>query len=497
MSIASHFRAGTGAVLVESRGDEQRFIRQVCRDLPNAEIGVITVASPAPGAPLKIARTGKPVNGVQPGLPSAMTWAQSAPNRVLVVLDYHTVVNTPLAWRALSDAIPRLRTAGPGASSLVIFLAPSWNLDYANPLRGIIPILQFDPPSRADLREIAESLAPLPSDTMESERVVDALCGLSADAAEQAAAECLAEHRGRWDHTYLRAARREQLRQAGLEVWGPVKDLGGLGGFTEFARAEILPWVRDPALAIRRILCAGVPGVGKSYCARWLANNLGCECVRLSIPALKAGVVGASEANLRRTLRTLDSTGADSPVVCVIDEIDTIARDGLDGGTSSGMFSELLTWLQETQSQVIVLATLNRLDKLDAALESRFSARFFFDLPTVAERRAVARIHYDRVGVEDPEQHATLTALATDGFSSREIAEHVVPSVARRGSRKLSTAVISDVCSGFAPASLTQVDQLAAMRRAAASLRRANDSEPDVNTSGRTINTGGFNCEHN
>jgi SpoVK/Ycf46/Vps4 family AAA+-type ATPase len=185
--------------------------------------------------------------------------------------------------------------------------------------------------------------------------------------------------------------------------------------------------------------------------------------------------VGQSEANLKRALRALDGLGGEAPIVCVLDEIDTIAREGLDGGTSSGMYAELLTWLQESVAQVVVVATLNRLDKLDAALESRFQARFFYDLPTRAEREAVAGIHYRRLGCQNIGEAASATAGVTDGYSSREIAEHVCPSVARRSGRNPTASVINEVTTGYTPASKTQETQLNQMRAAAGSLRRAND----------------------
>lgn len=470
--IASHFRAGTGAILVETR-EEARFLRSVGDELPDAEICTIA----APGGPLTD-KAGKVDTSAGNGLDSAFKWASGAPNRVLLVYDWHMLVNSPIHWRKLIEAIPSFRSPK-GASatdyaSLVCFVGPTWDLQPSNPLRGAIPVLQFAPPSRDELATIAESLHTLNG---EAEIIADALVGLSADTAEQAAAECLAATGGRWDADYLRGARRQLLREAGLEIWPAVSEIGGLAGLRDFAEQELFPWIRDPQLSVRRLLMAGVPGVGKSYCARWIAHSLKCECARLSIPALKAGLVGASEANLRRALRALDALGASAPLVCVVDEVDTIAREGMDGGTSSGMFAELLTWLQESTSQTIVIATLNRLDKLDAALESRFQARFFFDLPSTTERAAVAEIHYARLGCHNPKYAADQTAIVTEGFSSREIAEHICPSVARRSNRKPTLDIIRQACESYTPASHTQVEQLAQMRKVASSLRRANDPQ--------------------
>ena len=185
--------------------------------------------------------------------------------------------------------------------------------------------------------------------------------------------------------------------------------------------------------------------------------------------------MGASEGNLRRALRTIDSMAKDAPLVVVLDEIDTIARDGLDGGTSSGMFAELLTWLQESTSQTLVLATLNRLDKLDAALESRFQGRFFMDLPTHAERKAVAAIWFTHYGCENIEAAANATADYTEGFSSREIHESLIKDVAALTHRNPDVNTIAGTAQNITPASKSHAESLAAMKKAAGALRRANN----------------------
>jgi DNA polymerase III delta prime subunit len=473
IGIRSHFSAGTGAIAIETR-EEKRALADIIAELPATAL-IATIA--APSGALKNARTGKDIDTPSKGLVAAYGWASAAPSRVLVVFDFHTLINAAGNWRALIEALPGLRQPEgdrDAPASLVIFIAPAFDLTPVNPLRGSLPILGYAPPDRAAIEAIVASLAPLPASS--KDQVIDALCGLSAESIEQAAAEVLARGQG-WNVAALRGARRQELKTAGLELWDPIADLGGLGGFRSFAEEEVFPWLRDPQLSVRRLLCAGLPGTGKSYSARWLAHRLGCECARLSIPSLKAGIVGASEGNLRRALRVIDSIAAHAPLVVVLDEIDTIARDGLDGGTSSGMFAELLTWLQESTSQTLVLATLNRLDKLDAALESRFQGKFFVDLPTRNERQAVAEIHFKRLGCAEPADAAKNVAAATEGFSSREIAEQLIPSIARKTNRNPDVDTIAKLAAGITPASRSQGEQLKVMRSAASSLRRANDPE--------------------
>lgn len=489
----SHLRAGTGALAVETR-EESRLLLELLTELQGMARQVAIVA--APNGPVRLARLVngavvrdnepliRPVQG-QMALAAAYEWCAAGPGRVLVVLDWHVLANAPGHWRLLIESLAGIRQPK-GCSvddppSLVVFVAPSVHLEPHNPLKGQLPVLSFDPPSRDALRAVAQAIHELPPNG-EGEAVVDALCGLSADTAEQVCAETIARGDG-WDAESLRAARRQSIKEGGLELWATTDKLGGLGGFQGYIHDEVMPWIRDPSLSVRRILMAGVPGVGKSYAARWLAHKLKCECARISVPSLKAGIVGASEANLRRCLRTIDAMAKHSPLVVVVDEIDTIARDGLDGGTSSGMFAELLTWLQESQSQAVVLGTLNCLDKLDAALESRFQVRFFVDLPTGGERRSVAGIHFGRLGCTGVDRAANVVAALTDGYSSREIAEHICPSVARLSNRKCDDDTIALVVGRTVASSRTQGAQLERMRNAASTLRRANDENESADPS--------------
>jgi DNA polymerase III delta prime subunit len=487
MLFLSHLRAGTGAVCVETR-EESRLLNEMLAELGGTAEEFAVVA--APSGPVLGVRlvNGRHVKDKEPlirqtpgqmSLAAAYEWASAAPGRVLIVLDWHMLANAPGHWRLLIDSLPLIRQprgCGPDdPPGLVVFVAPTLTLETHNPLNGQIPVLSFDPPSREALKAVAQGIAGFPDEDT-GETVVDALCGLSADTAEQVCAETIARGDG-WVAESLRAARRQAIREGGLELWDSTAHLGGLGRFQSYVTDEVLPWIRDPQLAVRRILMAGVPGVGKSYAARWLAHKLSCECARISVPSLKAGIVGASEANLRRCLRTIDAMAKHSPLVVVVDEIDTIARDGLDGGTSSGMFAELLTWLQESQSQAIVVATLNHLEKLDPALESRFHASFFVELPGSAERQAVASIHLSRLGCKSVRRAASLIASLTAGYSSREIAEKICPSLARLSQRDPSDETVRLVIGRTTPVSRTQAAELEKMRHSAASLRKANDED--------------------
>jgi SpoVK/Ycf46/Vps4 family AAA+-type ATPase len=122
-----------------------------------------------------------------------------------------------------------------------------------------------------------------------------------------------------------------------------------------------------------------------------------------------------------------------APCVLWVDEIEKglaglSSSDTSDAGTTSRVFSSLLTWLQEKESAVFVAATANRIAGLPPELlrRGRFDEIFFVDLPHAGERRAILSIHlrhYDR----DPSRLAIDRHVdASEGHSGAEIEQAVV-----------------------------------------------------------------------
>ncbi len=89
------------------------------------------------------------------------------------------------------------------------------------------------------------------------------------------------------------------------------------------------------------ILLAGVPGVGKTYSFRWLAQCIGLPAV--SFGQLRGGIVGETEENFARAQRSLE---ANAPAVLMLDEVDQIGLGkrgaNLDSGVSDRMRAGIL-----------------------------------------------------------------------------------------------------------------------------------------------------------
>ena len=142
------------------------------------------------------------------------------------------------------------------------------------------------------------------------------------------------------------------------------------------------------------ILLLGVPGCGKSLTAKCIAAEWKQPLLKLDIGKVFAQYVGSSENNIREAIATAEAV---APCVLWIDEIEKgLATQGEhDGGTSTRVFSTILTWMQEKTKPVFVVATANDISSLPPELlrKGRFDEIFFVDLPTRNERKNIFGIH--------------------------------------------------------------------------------------------------------
>ena len=132
-----------------------------------------------------------------------------------------------------------------------------------------------------------------------------------------------------------------------------------------------------------------MPGCGKSLTAKCTAQLWQLPLLRLDVGRIFAGLVGSSERNMH-PLRTAEAI---APCVLWIDEIEkgfagVGGQSSSDSGTSQRVFGTFLTWMQEKEKPVFVIATANQIAGLPPEFlrKGRFDEVFFADLPTRAER---------------------------------------------------------------------------------------------------------------
>ena len=178
----------------------------------------------------------------------------------------------------------------------------------------------------------------------------------------------------------------------------------------------------------RGVLLVGVPGCGKSLCAKAVAAAWSLPLVKLDPGALYDKYIGETEQNFRKAMGSAERL---APLVLWIDEIEKAFAAGggdEDGGVSQRVLGSFLSWLQERRGDVFVVATANDVQRLPAELlrKGRFDETFFVDLPDEATRAAILDIHLRR-RKQAPEGF-DLPALAREsqGYSGAELEQVVV-----------------------------------------------------------------------
>ena len=180
--------------------------------------------------------------------------------------------------------------------------------------------------------------------------------------------------------------------------------------------------------------------------------------------------VGRSEANLRNALKTAESI---SPVILFIDEMDKAFAGGAgsadsDGGTSSRIFGSFLTWMQEKQSPVFVMATANRVDRLPGEFlrKGRFDEIFFVDLPNQSERQQIFEIHLSKRRPDIDRFNIGELANICDGFSGAEIEQAIIAAMyeAFAQDREFTQLDIIAASRATLPLSKTMTEQVSALR---------------------------------
>lgn len=403
---------------------------------------------------------------------------------VFVLKDFSRQLTDPVLARRLRELVERF--SRPPSLSTVIIVdahvkvpaeldAMTTSLDiklpepreYEQAIRTVIENLLINRRARV---EIAADQVP---------QLAEGLRGLTLNQARRAVAR-VAVADGRLsleDLAALVEIKADFLESGGLLEFMPASsldaELGGFGNLRSWLERQKMafsPQARELNLpAPKGVMLVGVQGCGKSLAAKAIARGWSMPLVRLDMGRLYDKFIGESEKNFRQAVAIAESL---APAVLWIDEIEKAISTGgggdADGGLSQRIFGSFLTWLQEKQESVFVVATANDLSKLPPELmrKGRFDEIFFVDLPDAAERAEIFRIHLAFRKQDPAAFDLAALAAATEGFSGAEI-EHVVVTAMLEGlqhRRRPDTAVIAEVARTVVPLSTTRREDIESLR---------------------------------
>jgi SpoVK/Ycf46/Vps4 family AAA+-type ATPase len=362
-------------------------------------------------------------------------------------------------------------------------------LEIPESLRQYTARLNLPPPRLEDYRELLlQVLRDLSKQTsikvtmtrQEHRRLLENLKGLTLMEAEKTLTRAIVQDNALTvkDLERVMDAKRGIVERDGLLEYYPVEatmgeiaDLAGLKRWLGKRRSIIENPERARSFGLafpKGVLLVGIPGTGKSLCAKAVAMEWGLPLLKMDPSSLYNKYIGETERNFRKAMETAEKM---SPVVLWIDEIEKAFAGGggeQDDGLSTRVLGTFLSWLQDREGDVFVVATANDVSKLPPELlrKGRFDEIFFVDLPDAQSRVRLLEIHLRKRGKEPASFNLQALAEATEGFSGADVEQVVVSALytSFSDSRSLSTELVMDEISQTRPLSQTMPERISALR---------------------------------
>ena len=178
------------------------------------------------------------------------------------------------------------------------------------------------------------------------------------------------------------------------------------------------------------VLLVGPPGTGKTMLAKAVAGEAGVPFFSISGSEFVEMFVGMGAAKVRDLFKQANEK---APCIIFIDEIDAIGQKrntaGIGGNDEREQtLNQLLSEMDgfDGTKGVVILAATNRPESLDPALlrPGRFDRRIQVELPDLAGREAILRVHARYIVTEGNIDYNAI-AKATAGASGAELANIV------------------------------------------------------------------------
>lgn len=209
------------------------------------------------------------------------------------------------------------------------------------------------------------------------------------------------------------------------------KDVAGQDEAKE-SLAEIVSFLEKPkryesigAKLPRGALLVGPPGTGKTLLAKAVAGEAGVPFFNIAGSEFVEMFVGRGAAKVRDLFKQANEK---APCIVFIDEIDTVGKRRDAGLTTNDereqTLNQLLTEMDgfDNHKGIVVLGATNRPDTLDQALlrPGRFDRRIPVELPDLAGRKAILKLHANDVKMGD-DIDLNVIARATPGASGADL----------------------------------------------------------------------------
>lgn len=430
---------------------------------------------------------------------SALNFIQQINDNALFIMsDFHVYLSErnktqPIVVRLLHELIKDLKES----KKTIILLSPILKLP--KELEKDINVIDFPLPDQDEIKVIFNNIRKnvksqekidISLDETVYEQIIKALLGLTQNEIENVLYKSLVETR-RFSIDVIIREKEQIIRKTGiLEYYYTNEKMEYVGGLTDLKK-----WIlkrrnafKDKARNFglpypKGLLLIGIQGCGKSLCCKVIAKLWNFPLLRLDVGAVFESYVGSSESNIRKAITLAESA---APCILWVDEIEKgfsgMASSGRsDAGTTARVFSTFLTWMQEKESSVFIVATANDISLLPPEFirKGRFDEIFFIDLPNQNEREQIFQIHLEKRNRIRNKFNIKLLAEKTKNFSGAEIESSIIAALydafednLKDPNQDLNTQHILNEIEKTVPLSITLEERINVMRNWASTRAR-------------------------
>lgn len=361
--------------------------------------------------------------------------------KFLVIKDAHLYFEDPKVITCLKSIALKISQ---GLDAVVIIVSSV--LKFPKELEKFITIIEMDYPDQNEIKAQITAFA-----NEQEVPVADALLeemslsfkGLTEFEIEQLLSQAYADG-GEFKRSNLKLIfdqKKQMIMKSGILEMIPLKerpeDIGGLENlkFWLERKSKVFKSI-NKAIEFgvnmpKGVLIAGVPGCGKSLCAKVTAQMFDVPLLRLDMGKIMGKYVGESEENMRKAIGLAEAI---SPCILWIDELEKAFAgvNGTGNEVTVRLFGTFLTWMQEKTSSTFVVATANDITKLPPELmrKGRFDEIFYVGLPKPEERRKIFEIHIGKRRKQDL-ANINISSLVsqTEGYSGADVEGVVIDAV--------------------------------------------------------------------
>lgn len=313
-------------------------------------------------------------------------------HNIIFCKDYHLFLEKPAQsvelWRYLLNNIDKMKEQ----NNIFVIVSPYSSM--CSEISRYFTYVNFPLPTKEELRNVLIGFINKKDFTENKiSEIINNGIGLTEFEFENALAFSIAKY-GEVNPMIIYEQKKQLIKQSTL-----LEICNHQYGFDSIAGLNILKGFTKRMISSskgRGVFLLGVPGTGKSYFAKCLGKETGRLTISLNFGQLMGSLVGETERKTRATLQLIDNM---APCILYIDELEKglsgMNNSNSDGGVSVRQGGQFLTWLNDHESDVFVVATANDATKLPSELlrAERWDCIFFIDIPTLAESSKLLELY--------------------------------------------------------------------------------------------------------